>query len=359
MTVSLDAEWAPQSGVMLAWPHPHSDWNNNLAAVERVYCDLCRHITRFEKLLIIYRDQQHRDHIHNLLSQQQLGQEQLHWARAPSNDSWARDFGPITITINKQPTLLNFIFNGWGNKYPAGLDNQVTRQLHSHGYFASTPLKDLDFVLEGGSIDCDGNGTLLTTRRCLLAPTRNPHINQAGIETLLKETLGIERILWLQHGGLIGDDTDSHIDMLARFCSRNTIAFTSCDDPDDEHFQALQAMQQELIQFKRCDGLPYKLVPLPLPKACFKNDGQRLPASYANFLIINDAVLLPVYNDPADAIARQRLQDCFPEREIITIDCLPLIQQYGSLHCVTMQFPEGVLTEGILPKNISPEDDHQ
>ena len=359
MTLRLNAEWFPQSGVILAWPHRNSDWSSNLIDAERVYCDISRHITRFEKLLIIFRDQEHRNHITGLLDQQGISPKQVRWSQAPSNDSWARDFGPITVTINKQTTLLNFIFNGWGNKYPATLDNQITRQLANNGSFGSTTLQDIDFVLEGGSIDCDGNGTLLTTRDCLLTPTRNPTLDQSDIESLFKETLGLERILWLEHGELSGDDTDSHIDMLARFCDENTIAFSACDNPEDEHFLPLQAMHEELKHFQRKDGQAYDLVALPLPKACFNDEGQRLPASYANFLIINNAVLVPVYNDPADDIALLRLQACFPNHEIIAIDCLPLIQQYGSLHCVTMHLPEGVLPNDLTPEDTRPEDNHR
>jgi agmatine/peptidylarginine deiminase len=343
MTIRLNAEWSHQSGVMLAWPHRHSDWRANLSEAERVFCELARHITRFEQLLIIYRDPEHLAQIKERLASQPLQWQQIRWCQAPSNDSWARDFGPITVTINGQPTLLNFTFNGWGNKYPAELDNQITRRVYDNGCFARIPLTSPDFILEGGAIDCDGDGSLLTTRHCLLAPTRNPHLDQAGIEAVLAETLGIDRVLWLAHGELSGDDTDSHIDMLARFCSHDTIAYSHCDDAEDSHFQPLQAMQKELEQLRRKDGSPYHLVPLLLPRAQFDEGGQRLPASYANFLIINGAVLVPVYNDPADTIAVQRLQACFPEREIVSINCLALIHQYGSLHCITMQLPEGVL----------------
>lgn len=352
MTVSLNAEWSPQSGIMLAWPHPNSDWRPRLADAERVYCDLARHITRCEKLLIIYYDQAQKHHIKTLLAQHPVRHERLYWAQAPSNDSWARDFGPITINRDGRPSLIDFRFNGWGNKYPSELDNQISRRLHDNGLFGDTQLQSLDFVLEGGAIDCDGEGSLLTTRNCLLAPTRNPQLDQAGIEAVLTATLGVDRILWLDNGELTGDDTDSHIDMLARFCSPDTIAFSHCDDLNDEHYLSLQAMQQELQLLCRKDGSPYRLVALPIPAAIFNDDGQRLPASYANFLIINDAVLLPVYADPADAIARQRLQACFPEREIIPINCLPLIQQYGSLHCVTMQLPAGVLPDNLRAEGV-------
>ena len=192
----------------------------------------------------------------------------------------------------------------------------------------------------------DGSGTLLTTARCLLAPTRNPKLTQDGLEARLKELLGLDRILWLQHGHLTGDDTDSHIDTLARFCDARTIAYVACADPDDEHHAELKAMEEELRALRAADGRPYRLVPLPWPRARYDDDGRRLPATYANFLIINGAVLVPTYDDPADGPALARLRECFPGREIIGVDCLPLIYQYGSLHCVTMQLPEGVLGQG-------------
>ena len=200
-----------------------------------------------------------------------------------------------------------------------------------------------EFVLEGGSIDTDGEGTLLTTTACLLTESRNPQLDQQQIEMRLKTELGVTRILWLQHGFLAGDDTDSHIDMLARFCAPDTIAFMQCDDPGDEHFESLAAMAQELRQFRTRDGQPYRLIGLPLPAAIYNSVGQRLPASYANFLIINDAVLVPQYNDRSDEIVLKRLAACFPDRQMIGIPCRALIEQYGSLHCLSMQFPDGVL----------------
>jgi len=197
-------------------------------------------------------------------------------------------------------------------------------------------------VLEGGSIDSDGQGTLLTTTACLLAPTRNPSLDQAGIESSLAQYLGVQRVLWLRHGRLEGDDTDSHIDMLARFCDPVTLAYSCCDDEADEHFAPLQAMKKELASFRTLAGEPYRLVPLPLPQAIFNAQGRRLPASYANFLIINNAVLVPLYDDHADEIAITNLQRCFPDRQIVGINCLAIIQQYGSLHCLTMQLPQGI-----------------
>ncbi len=339
----LPAEWAAQSGVLLTWPRPDSDWGEDLVIIEPVFAAIASRISHHEKVIVTCGDAAQRTRVTALIEKARGRLSQIAFPLAPSNDVWARDHGPITVIESGKPLLLDFGFNGWGGKYPADHDNHLTRSLHIEGVFGPTPLREIDFVLEGGSIDSDGQGTLLTTTQCLLAPTRNPGYNRDRIESRLRETLGVERILWLEHGWLAGDDTDSHIDMLARFCDERTIAYTACDDAGDEHYDELRRMAQELAALRTSDGRPYRLVPLPLPHAKRNRDGDRLPASYANFLIINGAVLAPVYSDPADEIALDRLRACFPDREIVDIPCLPLIAQFGSLHCATMQLPEGVL----------------
>lgn len=340
----LPAEWSPQSGVMLTWPHTHGDWAARLAQVEPVFVAIAHAVAAREHVLIACYDAAQRAHIAALLTTAGVDAARVHFYIAPSNDTWARDHGPIAVIADDdKPVLLDFRFNGWGGKYAATLDDSLSARLHALGAFGATPLVPDDLVLEGGSIEVDGAGTLLTTARCLLAPSRNPKLTQTQIETRLKERLGVTRILWLQHGYLAGDDTDSHIDTLARLCDANTIAYVACDDRHDEHFAELQAMQRELQALRTAHGTPYRLVPLPWPRARLNEDGERLPATYANFLIINDAVLVPTYADPADALALERIGRCFPTRTVIGIPCLPLIFQYGSLHCVTMQLPAGVL----------------
>ncbi len=342
---TLPAEWAPQSGVMLTWPHSQSDWASNLDAVERVYLELAQAICPRELLLVVCYDLDHQQHAQTLLSTASIAPSQIRFALQASNDCWARDHGPITILENGQPHLLDFQFNGWGGKYPHELDNRITAGLHAVGIFGPASMTSLELVLEGGSIDSDGEGTLLTTRACLGHPARNPQLSMAEIEQQLKELFGVGRILWLEHGELAGDDTDSHIDMLARFCDPRTIAHSACTDPDDVHFVELSAMQQELAAMRRSDGKAYHLVALPIPQGIYNEQGKRLPASYANFLIINDAVLVPQYGDAGDAdeLALERLTACFPMRKVIGIDCRAVIEQFGSLHCLTMQLPEGVL----------------
>jgi agmatine deiminase len=339
----LPPEWAPQSGVQLTWPHTGSDWAPILDEVEPVFVAIAAATARFEQTVIACHDEAVRTRVTGLLKAANVPASRAHLHAAPANDTWARDHGPITVLCRNEPTLLDFGFNGWGGKYPHDLDNQITRALHAQGAFGDTPIEYIDLILEGGSIEVDGQGTLLTTERCLLAPTRNPGLTRNRIEEMLGKLLGITRYLWLKNGYLAGDDTDSHIDTLARLCDAQTIAYVSCDDPADEHYTELKAMEAELKAFRTTSGQPYRLVPLPWPRPKLDDAGARMPATYANFLIINGAVLVPTYRDPADALALERLQGCFPDREIIGIDCLPLIRQHGSLHCVTMQLPAGVL----------------
>lgn len=339
----LPAEWSAQDAILLTWPHSDSPWKRHLAAVEAVFCDIVRHVSQRQLLLIVYRDATQLAHIQGLLRQAGADAGRLRYAQANSDDSWARDHGPITVLCGGEPLLLDFRFNGWGGKFPAQQDDAITATLSAASAFGHTPLQRVDMVLEGGALEVDGSGSLLATETSVLSNSRNPGMTRAQIETRLKELLGLTRILWLRHGTLAGDDTDGHIDTLARFCDPQTIVYCHCQDSKDEHYDELQAMEQELRALRSISGVPYRLLPLPLPQAIHNATGQRLPASYANFLIINDAVLVPVYRDAADAQALDTLRECFPGREIIAINGLPLIQQYGSLHCITMQLPAGVL----------------
>ena len=199
-------------------------------------------------------------------------------------------------------------------------------------------------MLEGGSIESDGRGTIFTASQCLLAPHRNQPLNKEQIEQRLKEYLHAERIMWIDYGTLTGDDTDGHIDTLVRICPNDTLLYIGCDDPNDEQYAELQLMEQQLRQFRTIDGRPYRLIKLPMPRPIYDADGQRLPATHANFLVINGAVLCPTYNQPdIDKLALDAIKQAFPNREIVGIDCCAVIQQHGSLHCCTMQYPEGVI----------------
>ena len=341
----LPPEWYPQSGVILSWPHEHSDWAELLDSVEPVYVEISREITKRELLLLVVYDQEHQEHVCRTLEKANVTIDNIRFACIPSNDTWQRDYGPITLIEGERALLQDFIFNGWGNKFDASLDTRITRQIYNYGLFPSCTINTLDFVLEGGSIESNGQGTILTTSNCLLSPERNPRYSKSDIEDYLHTTIAAKRVLWLDHGHLEGDDTDSHIDTIARFTDENTIAYVQCDDKSDSHFDDMQAMEQELKGLRNVDNAPYKLVPLPWPSAKLSiTDGRRLPATYANFLIINSAVLVPTYNDDNDALALERIAQCFPEREVVGINCLPIIEQHGSLHCLTMQLPKGVLS---------------
>ena len=308
------AEWEPQSMVQLTWPHKDTDWAPILDEITAVYEEMAHEIRKREPLLIV--DQ------------------------TPHNDTWARDHGFITVEEtsfdhkSKALILLDFCFNGWGEKFEAALDNQINRQLYDQGLVKGLYEDHLDFVLEGGSIESDGKGTIFTTECCLMAPHRNQPLTKAEIEERLKEWLGAERIVWLQHGSLLGDDTDGHIDTLVRICPDDTLLYTG----GDEDHPDLIKMERELQELRTLDGKPYRLLKLPLPRPIY-DDGDRLPATYANYLVINGAVLVPTYNQPElDAEALRIIGEAFPDREIVGIDCRAVIKQHGSLHCCTMQY---------------------
>ena len=344
MPHQLPAEWAEQSAVLLSWPHSETDWAHTLERVEQCYRDITLAICRFQKVVIVFHDDNLKTRVLSLLSAQPNA-ERIHCQVAPTDDTWIRDYGPLSITNDGQVELLDFQFNGWGNKFDACLDNAVSQRLHQQGLFSTTPMRTVPLVLEGGSIESDGAGTLLTTKHCQLSPERNPKLTQSNIEAQFKEFFGAQRVLWLSYGQLEGDDTDGHIDTLVRFCSASHLCYVCCDDRNDSHYAEMQCLEKELKALRTASGKAYQLTPLPWPSAKYNPQGERLPATYANFLIINGAVLLPVYNDKKDNEAIAVLQGCFPEREIIPIDCLPLIEQSGSLHCITMQLPSGAILD--------------
>ncbi len=326
MARRLPAEWEPQGGVLLTWPHPASDWAPRLAEDDEAYAALAAAIARYEPVRIVCADEDLASRVAARLAVAGLDPGRTRLSVVPSNDTWIRDYGPITVFED-------------GRKFGSRLDDAVSRRLHGQGAFGEVPLSTTGVVLEGGGIESDGAGTLLTTRRCLMTRA-GPGAAVEAVEAELRALLGAERILWLAHGGLEGDDTDGHVDTLARFCDRQTIAYVRCEDRDDPHFADLAAMEAELRALRRADGEPYRLVPLPWPGAKRDPDGERLPATYANFLVVNGGVLVPTYDDPADREALARVADCFPGREAVGVPCLPLIAQHGSLHCATMQVPK-------------------
>ncbi len=330
---------------MMAWPHRGTDWAEQLDTVLPAFEGIAHQILHHQNLIVtsedIFQVQDLQRHLDAYCRQYQLATRAL-VIPAPSNDTWARDFGPLTVSDGTECKLLNFQFNGWGGKYDYEKDNFIINHLRKGRAFGALKRQRVEYVLEGGAIDTDGEGTLLITSQCLLDPNRNGPCERGDVEAVLAEHLGIERFLWLDHGHLSGDDTDGHVDTLARFCARDTIAYQGCDNPADSHYPAFSAMAEQLRGFRQANGEPYQLVELPWPDSVHDEAGARLPATYANFLIINGAVLVPQYGVSQDEKALELLGQCFPERTIHGLNCRPLISQGGSLHCLTMQLPPGV-----------------
>ena len=338
----LPAEWFPQSGVQITWPHSETDWKPWLEEVTEFYIRLAYHISSQEQLIIATPTPQL---VEELLKKRLPAQalDHIRLFECPTNDTWTRDHGLICVRQDGKWLLKDFCFNGWGNKFSSEKDNQINAHLCETNWLNGTYSNCNNFILEGGSIESDGRGTLLTTSCCLLNPNRNPHLSQQQIEERLCKEFFLKRILWLHHGSLEGDDTDGHIDTLARFCPNDTIVYVSCNDPNDSHYEELHLMEEELKSFRTLEDQPYNLVGLPMPRPIVE-DGERLPATYANFLITNNEVLLPTYRQPdRDEEAARILQEVFPERAIVPIDSYVLIRQHGSLHCSTMQLPKGIV----------------
>ena len=333
----LPAEWESYEAVLMAWPHERTDWAYMLDDVRATFVEIVQAIVdKGLKVVIVAPDVEQPRHVLSA-----LGDERVFYVPVETNDTWARDFGVITCTeTGGNDILLDFKFNGWGLKFAADKDNLITSRMNDKGVLSGRYENHLGFVLEGGSIESDGLGTILTTSECLLSKNRNGDKSQAEIEDYLKKSLGANSILWLDHGYLAGDDTDSHVDTLARLVAPDTIVYVKCDDCDDEHYSELSLMEEQLKAMRTPDGSPYHLVGLPLPHPIFDEDGLRLPATYANFLITPRAVLLPAYGQhDKDFLAEQMMRMVFPDRDIVTIDCNSLIRQHGSLHCMTMQLP--------------------
>ena len=329
MIKRLPAEWEPQDSILMVFPHEKTDWALEMQSAQSVFLRMASSIAATQKLILICDDVEK-------TKQFFCYHDKISFVQLKTNDTWIRDFGPISTYHDSQRELIDFRFNGWGNKYKATLDNMVTKSLHDKWHFMVSPLQHTDFILEGGSIESDGQGTLMSTKKCLLNPNRNPKLTQKDIESKLSTLLGVTHFLWLAHGELEGDDTDAHIDTLARFIDTKTIIYVRCEDKTDSHYLKLKKMEEELKAFRTPEGEPYRLVPLPLPSAIYKND-QRLAATYANFLITNKSILLPIYNDNYDEQMVSLFKSLFPTREIIPINALRLIEEGGSIHCSTMQ----------------------
>jgi agmatine deiminase len=326
----LPAEWAKQRAILMAFPHKNSDWRDDLSSALTPFIRIAQAIAYSQPVYIVCDD---KEYISGLFCSTQ----NMSFIEISTDDTWTRDYGYISIVEGGEVKLLDFVFDGWGGKFEASLDNGVNKILHQKGYLGTTPLESIDFVLEGGSIESDGEGTLLTTIACLCNPNRNGGMSRGEIEKRLERYLGAKRVLWLDSGYLAGDDTDSHIDTLARFVSVDTIVYVQCLDREDEHYKSLQKMENQLQKFRTIDGDAYNLIPLPMVSAKYDKKNNRLPATYANFLITNGALLYPTYSTKEDKEVYEIFKGLFPDREIIPIECSRLIEQGGSLHCSTMQ----------------------
>ncbi|WP_049622610.1 agmatine deiminase family protein [Frateuria defendens] len=339
-TLRLPAEWEPQAAVLIAWPHAGTDWAERLAEVETTYVALAAAVTRFQPLIVVAADAAVRGHAEALLREAGADLARIRFVELPYDDTWLRDSGPITLKdAAGRFQLTDFRFTGWGGKFGAEQDDALVTGLVEAGVFGTAAHKRIDWALEGGGIESDGEGTILTTWKCLAQ--RHPEQSREAMTAILREGLHAGRVLWLDHGYLEGDDTDAHIDTLARFAPGDAIVFQACDDAGDTHHAELQAMAAELAALRTADGRPYALHPLPWARPVI-DEGRRLAASYANYLIVNGAVLLPAYGDAADDEAARVIAAAHPGREVVQVPCRPLIWQNGSLHCITMQLPAGL-----------------
>lgn len=309
-------EWSEQEYLMLSLPHEKSDWKPYLGEIIQAYKEFVKATSEFQKVLLIAPNKSDFAPFENMTN--------VEFFICDTNDTWIRDFGAIDILEDNHLKALDFTFNAWGNKFQSELDNEVNSKLFKEKF--NEKLTKIDFILEGGSIDFNGEGVMLTSSNCLLNENRNSHLDKSQIEARLKEIFGLKQIIWLENGFIKGDDTDHHIDTLARFIDKNTIAYSICEDEEDEHYIPLQKMKKEL------EATGFDLVELPLPKPLYY-EGRRLGATYANFVFVNDALIMPFYKDENDEIIRQRLAKALLKRKIIGVDARVFLRQNGSLHC--------------------------
>lgn len=349
------SEWHHQECVQLTWPHAETDWQPYLDDICETFVQIAKAVAHYERLVIAAR---HPEEVMSMLAENLNEEEMSRVSVYPcdNNDTWARDHAfisllPLSHDVHNaaaeavgdgqcgQRQLLDFRFNGWGEKFAAELDNRVSASLLSQGAIEGERVDYDDFVLEGGSVESDGRGTLLTTSCCLLAPHRNQPMTREDIDMVLRDRLHVRKVVWLDHGQLEGDDTDGHIDTIVRMCPDNVLMYVSCDDASDSHYADFKALESQLRQVENADGEKFRLVRLPMPDPIYDGE-ERLPATYANFLIINGAVIVPTYDQPAkDAEALEAVASVFRGYDIIGIDSRTIIRQHGSIHCLTMQYP--------------------
>lgn len=335
----MPAEWAPHRGTWLSWPHKEASWPGKFGPVPGIFAAIVGHLVPHEEVHINVGSEGLEASARAVLSGAGVPTARVYFHRHPTNDAWCRDHGPIFVHRERQrrteQRILDWGYNAWGGKYPPHeQDDVVPTRI---GAELGIPVVSPGLILEGGSIDVNGAGTLLTTEQCLLHPNRNPGHSKAEIESALRDHLGVRKILWLGDG-IQGDDTDGHIDDLTRFVDARTVVTVVEEDPSDANWAPLQDNLARLRSMTDQDDQPLRVVELPMPPALYQDD-QRLPASYANFYIANDVVLLPGYDPARDEAARQTLQGLFPARRVVLIDCTDLVWGLGAIHCVTQQWP--------------------
>ncbi len=334
----MPAEWEPHHATWLAWPKNAETWPEHQAEAQRTYLDILKALTRYEEVVLLV-DEATRDGLHENPVYQSLPVDRISLQVRQYNDSWMRDAGPIFITSESEsPSILahDFIFNAWGAKYEPYADDDLIPELAYEAFNIDVIKQDL--VLEGGSIDVNGQGTLITTEQCLLNKNRNPHLSRSAIEEHLKRSLGVRRIIWLG-GGIEGDDTDGHVDDITRFVDETTVLTVRENQKSDANYAPLEENFRRLKQSGDQDGNKLTVVDIPMPDIYLEGPFGRSPASYANFLIANQQVLVPVYGAPNESSVLSMFKDLFPAREIVPIDCVGLVCGLGSIHCITQQQP--------------------
>jgi agmatine deiminase len=335
----MPAEWEPHEATWISWPHKEESWPGKMHIIPKVMAEIIWHLAGSEKVYINVGDAGMEEFVRGVLKESGIDLAQIDFYRIPTNDAWVRDHGPIFVVresgSKRERAILDWGYNAWGNKYPPyDLDDVVPSRIANQW---GMPLFEPGIILEGGSVDLNGRGTLLTSEQCLLNKNRNPKLSKAQIEQYLRDFLGVRHILWLGDG-ITGDDTDGHVDDLTRFINPTTVVTMVEEDPADENYQVLQDNLERLRSMKDQDGRPLDIMLLPMPgRVDYEN--QRLPASYANFYIANKKVLVPTYRHSNDARAISILQKCFPDREVVGIDCTDLVWGLGAIHCLTQQVP--------------------
>jgi agmatine deiminase len=334
---SFPAEWAKHTATWLSWPHKEESWPGKIETIYKPYCEFIKIVAEGELVRINVADADMEAFTKSELTKVGADLGKIEFYHFASNDAWCRDHGPAFLinAATKQKAIIDWGYNAWGGKYPPfDLDDVIPTKIGEH---FGLPVYHPGIVMEGGSVDFNGAGTILTTTACLLNENRNPHLNQEQIEAYLKNYYGAEQILWLGDG-IVGDDTDGHIDDITRFVNEDTVVTVVEEDEADENYQLLQENLETLKTFRLQDGRPLNIVELPMPSAVIYED-QRLPASYANFYIANSAVIVPTYRDKNDEKALQILQECFPDRKVVGIDSTDIIWGLGSFHCLSQQEP--------------------